>query len=110
MAFVIPIAFFDLPQVIDCTVTPIPAMPDDPMQVIADTGVNTGVGVQYLDSTGAFIGVYMGPPGLEKLLCVVGNGTEGQNWARIPANSRISILSMTVPITVGLFHAAIVSI
>src|ERR1700759_2054790 len=91
VAFVIPIAFFDLPQVIDCTVTPIPPISDDPLQVVADTGLNTGVGIQYVDSTGDFIGVYLGAPGFEKLICVVGNGGSGQNWARIPSGSRISL-------------------
>lgn len=111
MAFVIPIAFFDLPQVIDCTVTPIPPISDEPLQVVADTGLQTGVGIQYVDSTGDFIGIYIGSPGFEKLLCVVGNGGSGQNWSRIPANSRISLRSMNnVPVTNGLFHGAVVSI
>lgn len=111
MAFVIPIAFFDPPEVIDTSVTPIPALSSAPLQVIANTGVNTGVGVNYNDSTGDFIGVYIGLPGKETLLCVIGNGLSSQAWGRIPANSRVSLRSMTnTPITQGLLSAVIVSI
>jgi len=111
MSYVVPIAYPDPPYIIDTSVTPIPANSSPPMQIIADTGFQTGVGVTFNDTTGDFIGVYKGPPGAEVLLCVVGNGTSGLNWGTIPANSRISLRSMTSKsITEGLLNVVVVSV
>lgn len=111
MAFVIPICFFDPPQVIDTEVTPIPASSSQPLQVIADTGINVGVGVNFNDNTGDFIGMYLGAQGQEVLICIIGNGLSGQAWAKIPPHSRISLRSMkNEAITQGLLSAVIVSI
>jgi hypothetical protein len=111
MSYVIPIAYPDPPFIIDTTVTPIPANSSSPMQIIADTGVQTGVGVTFNDNTGDFIGVYIGLQGYEQLVAIIGNGTSGQGWASIPANSRISLRSMTSnPITQGLLNIVVVSI
>lgn len=111
MSYVIPIAYPDPPYIIDTTVTPIPALSASPLQVIADTGVQTGVGVTFNDQTGDFIGVYLGIAGSEKLIAIIGNGISGIGWGVIPANSRISIRSMTsTPITYGLLNLIAVSI
>lgn len=111
MSRVIPIAYFDPPLVLDCTVTNIPGSGSLPLQVISNTGLDTGVGIDFSDSTGDFIGAYIGLPGLETLLCIIGNGLSGQAWARIPAGSRISLRSMTIePITAGLIYAVVTSV
>lgn len=104
------IAFFDPPRLIDTRVTPIPASSSQPLQVIADTGKQTGVGISYSDTTGEIIGVYIGPVGQEQLLCSIGNGLTTQSWGNVPANSRISLRNMqNRSITNGLLFGAIVS-
>lgn len=111
MSYVVPIAYPDPPYVVDTSVTPIPAISDDPLQIIADTGVQTGVGVTFNDSTGNFVGVYVGDPDEEQLLCIVGNGLSGLAWGSVKANSRISIRSMTnSPVTFGLISVIVVSV
>ena len=111
MSYVVPIAYPDPPYVIDTSVTPLPAYPSNPMQIIADTGVQTGVGVIFNDSTGDFIGVYVGAQGQEQLICIIGNGLSGMNWGPIPANSRVSLKSMTGnQITYGLLSVVVVSV
>jgi|SRR5580698_1777602 hypothetical protein len=111
MSYVIPIAYPDPPYIIDTSVTPIPGNASLPLQIIADTGLNTGVGVSFNDQTGNFIGVYVGNIGQEVLIAIIGNGTSGLGWGTIPANSRISIKSMTSnPITLGLLNIIVVSI
>lgn len=111
MSYVIPIAYPDPPYIIDTSVTPIPSNSSLPLQIIESTGFNTGVGVTFNDSTDAFIGVYMGAPSLETLICIIGNGLSGQAWGVIPAESRISIRSMTAAaITNGLLNVVVVSI
>lgn len=111
MSYVIPIAYPDPPYIIDTTITPIPSISSLPLQIIADTGLQTGVGVAFNDNTGDFIGVYIGPEGQESILCIIGNGTSGQAWATIPANSRISLRSMiNDPVTNGLLNVVVVSI
>jgi len=54
----IPYFFLDAPQVLDCSVTPIPASGSSPLQVIADTGNTIGFGMRFNDSTGAFFGFH----------------------------------------------------
>lgn len=111
MSYVIPIAYPDPPYVIDTAVTPIPSHSSLPVQIVADTGVQTGVGVTFNDSTGDFIGVYIGSIGFERLLCIIGNGLSGIGWAPIPANSRISLRSMTASqVSFGLLSVVVVSI
>lgn len=111
MSYCIPIAYPDPPYIIDTRVTPIPGNASPHLQIIADTGVQTGVGVVFNDRTGDFIGVYVGPVGLERLICVIGNGVSGQGWGPITAHSRISLRSMTVDeITNGLLNVVVVSV
>lgn len=111
MSYVLPIAYPDPPYIIDCSVTPIPAMSGSPMQIILDTGVQTGVGVTFNDRTGDFIGIYVGDTGFESLICIIGNGLSGLGWGPIPANSRISIRGMTNTATsFGLLSVVVVTI
>jgi|SRR6185312_7993279 len=111
MSFTIPIAFFDPPQVIDTSITPIPASSSLPLQVIADTGLQTGVGINYSDTTGDQIGVYIGLEAQEVLICIIGNGVTSQAWAKIPPRSRISLRSMdNTEITFGKLSGVIVSV
>lgn len=94
MPIIIPYAFFDAPQVINPAVTPIPAASALPLQIIADSGINYGVGITFIDSTGDFIGVYTGRVGFEQLICIIGNGVSSQSWGTFPPHSRVSLRSM----------------
>ena len=96
MSQLVAYCFFDPPQILDTSLAPfnIPANSDGFLQVIADTGVNTGTGVSYIDTTGELIGVYVGASGHEKLLCMIGNGQSGDAWAKILPHSRISLRAM----------------
>lgn len=111
MSFSIPIAFFDPPLVLDTSITPLPAISSSPLQVIANTGLNVGVGINYSDSTGDFIGLYIGLSGQEQLVCIFGNGLTGQAWGKIPPYSRVCLKSMkNVPITFGLLTATVITV
>lgn len=112
MSYVRPIAYPDPPYIIDTSVTSIPALSSPTlMQIIEDTGVQTGVGVVFNDSTDHFIGVYVGPEGVEEILCIIGNGTTDQAWGHIPAHSRISLRCMTnTAATLGLLSVVVVTL
>ena len=102
-----PIAFFDPPQVLNSFVTNIPGSGSLPLQVIANIGFKAAYAIDYIDSTGDFIGVYIGLAGSEKLTCIVGGGQTTRAWAVIPANARVSLRSMTAsPITNGYLQAS----
>lgn len=110
MNYNFPIAFFDPPEILNTVVTPIPGSGSLPLQVINNTGVRAAVAIDYIDTTGDFIGVYSGPEGLEKLLCVIGNGQSSRSWAVFPANSRVSLRSMTASsITNGTVYGVLMS-
>lgn len=98
----LPLCFFDPPRIVDCSVTSIPGAGDPPLQVIADTGFKAAVAIDYIDTTGDFIGVYIGVLGQEQLLCIIGNGLNWRGWGLFPAHSRVSLRSMTAnPIIAG---------
>jgi hypothetical protein len=110
MSFAIPFAFFDPPVVIDTQVTPIPASTSAPLQVIADSGVNIGIGISYIDMTNAFIGVYVGIRGHEQLICIIGNGISSIAWGRFPPNSRVCLRAMeNLAITNGQLSGSLVT-
>lgn len=90
-----PIAFFDAPQVLQANVTNIPGAASSPLQVVADLGFNAAYAVDYIDSTGDYIGVYVGAPGHEILRAIIGGGTTDRCWVVIQSHSRISLRSMT---------------
>lgn len=95
MNYNFPIAFFDAPEVVDANVTHIPGAASLPLQVIADSGFRSAVAIDFIDTTGDFIGVYLGKAGQETLLCVIGNGVSGRSWGVFAAHSRVSLRSMT---------------
>lgn len=87
---------------LNAAVTPIPGSASSPLQVVEDIGLRAAYAINYIDSTGDYIGVYLGSSGQEKLLCVVGGGTSNIIPAVIAANSRISLRSMVAaPVTNG---------
>lgn len=102
MTYNFPIAFMDN-KLLDMTVTPIPDSGSLPLQVIADSGFKSAVRVDFIDTSGDFIGVYLGVAASETLLCIIGGGV-GCGWAFgvFAAHSRVSLRSMTTtPITAG---------
>jgi hypothetical protein len=104
------ICFFDPPQLIDTSVTPIPASASPTLQVIADSGVERGIGISYKDTTGDFIGVYIGAIGFEQLICIIGNGDTSTAWCTVPQHSRVSLRSLkNAAITTGLLSGELVT-
>jgi hypothetical protein len=102
MNYSFPIAFLDPPEILRANVTSIPGSGSSPLQVIADTGYKAAIAVDFTDTTGDAIGVYIGPVGSETLRCIIGNGVTSRSWAVFAAHSRISLRSMTAsPITDG---------
>lgn len=95
MNYNFPTVFFDPPEIITMSVTPIPGSGSSPLQVIADSGFKSAVAIDYLDTSGDFIGVYLGASGHEILLCIIGNGQTDRAWGVFPAHSRVSLRSMT---------------
>lgn len=92
----------DAPSVLKTNVTPIPSMANPPLQVIANSGLRAAHAIDYLDATGNYIGVYIGTSGNEVLRCIIGGGVVTRAFVVIPANSRVSLRSMTAtPITNG---------
>jgi hypothetical protein len=98
MNYNFPIAFFDAPAIVNCGVTPIPGSGSSPLQVIADSGFRSGVAIDYIDTTGDFIGVYLGASGLETLLCIIGNGLASRAWAK-DAYLRILVVTSACSVT-----------
>ena len=103
MTNLFPIYFMDAPQVLNTSVTPIPAASGNPLQVIADSGFKAAHAIDYLDSTGDFIGVFTGAMGQETLRCILGGGApHSRAYVVIAAHSRVSLRSVTSqPITNG---------
>lgn len=98
-----PIAFMDAPQVLNASVTSIPGSGSRPLQVIANIGFKAAYAIDYIDTTGDYIGVYKGQPTAEKLATIIGGGAVGvRAHIVIAANERVSLRSMTsAPITNG---------
>lgn len=89
-----PIYFFDS-LVLNTSVTPIPASSGSFLEVVANSGTRAAYAIQYIDSTGDYIGVYLGPDGEETLLCVVGGGQTSIVPAVVAARTRVSVRSIT---------------
>lgn len=97
-----PIYFIDSPQVLDTFVTNIPGAGSSPLQVVADSGLLAAYGIQYIDTTGDYIGVYVGSAGNEVLRCIIGGGIVNATPVVIGHNSRVSVRSMqSAAITTG---------
>lgn len=102
MNAVFPVAFLDPPQVLTANVTSIPGSGSLPLQVIANLGTRAAYAVDYIDTTGDYIGVYLGPSGSETLRCIIGGGATSRSWVVLAAGSRISLRSMSAtPVTNG---------
>lgn len=95
MNWLFPIAFFDAPQVLNASVTSIPGSGSLPLQVVANLGYKATYRIDYIDTTGDYIGVYYGTPGSEKFACIIGGGLSASAWIVIPAFSRICLRSMS---------------
>lgn len=90
-----PIFFIDAPEVLNASVTNIPGSGSSPLQVVADSGFKGSYAIQYIDTTGDWIGVYLGTSGHEVLKAIIGGGTVNVTPIVIPLHSRISLRSMT---------------
>lgn len=89
-----PICFIDPPHILYSNVTSIPGSGDAPLEVIAVSGVKAARAIDYIDSTGEWIGVYTGEVGNEALRCIIGGGATTRQDVVIAANSRVSLRSM----------------
>lgn len=97
-----PIAFLDAPQVINTSVTSIPGSGSSPLQVVADIGHKASHAIDYIDTSGDFVGVFIGGIGQERLISIIGGGTTNRAYVVIAAGSRVSLRSITAtPITNG---------
>lgn len=97
-----PLYFIDPPGILDAAVTNIPGSSSLPLQIVANSGTRAAHAIQYMDTTGDFIGLYLGQAGQEVLVCILGNGLTEDTPIVIPAYSRVSLRSLTTtPITFG---------
>lgn len=97
-----PVFFIDPPKILDSSVTNIPGSGSLPLQVVANSGLKSAYEVQYIDTTGDYIGLYTGLVGSEVLRCIIGGGLVSSTPVVIAINSRVSLRSMTAsPITTG---------
>lgn len=90
-----PIYFIDPPEILSTFVTNIPGSGGSPLQIVADSGTKAAYGIQYIDTTGDWIGVYTGASGHEVLRCIVGGGQVNDTPVVISVHSRVSVRSMT---------------
>lgn len=92
---IFPIAFLDPPLLLQAFVTHIPGSGSAPLQVVANLGFKAAYAIDYIDTTGDYIGVYQGAVGQEVLKCIVGGGLVSRAWVVLTANSRISLRSIS---------------
>lgn len=90
-----PIYFIDAPEILDASVTNIPGSGSLPLEVVANSGLKAAYAIQYIDTTGDYIGVFTGTAGNETLRCIIGGGLVDESPVVIAANSRVSLRSMT---------------
>lgn len=90
-----PIAFLDPPELFNASVTNIPGSGSLPLQVVANIGFKASYAIDFIDTTGDYIGVYKGPIGDESLICIIGGGVISRSWGVISAQSRVSFRSMS---------------
>lgn len=98
------VGFFDAPEVLDASVTPIPGRLEAPLQVVASS-LRDSAAISVKEGLGGFIiGLYLGPPGEERLLTLVGGPGDNFQHVFIPQGSRISLRSTsTAPVNAGEF-------
>lgn len=104
MNWLFPRAFFDAPQVLSASVTPIPGSGDPPLQVVANLGIHSTYAVDYIDSTGDYIGIYVGAPGQEILKCIVGGVMSIQG---VVSGTAIPISAAALPLPSGASTSAL---
>lgn len=101
----VPLSVVDLldADILDTSVTNIPGSASSPVQVIASTAAEIKA-IQLLDTTGAFVGVYVGGIGSEVLKFVMGPGSDQTIEHNIPAASRVSLkrLDATAAVSSGI--------
>lgn len=90
-----PIAFMDPPQVLNASVTPIPGSGSSPLQIVANIGFKAAYAIDYTDTTGDYIGVYIGSSGHEVLATIIGGGFNSRAYVVLSAQSRVSLRSMS---------------
>ena len=90
-------------NILDTSITNIPGSASSPVQVIASTAAEIKA-IQLLDTTGAFVGVYVGGIGSEVLKFVMGPGSDQTIEHNIPAASRVSLkrLDSTTAVSSGI--------
>lgn len=90
-------------NILDTSSTNIPGSASSPVQVIASTAAEIKA-IQLLDTTGAFVGVYVGGIGSEVLKFVMGPGSDQTIEHNIPAASRVSLkrLDSTAAVSSGI--------
>lgn len=97
-----PIFFIDPPKILNSSVTSIPGSASPPLQVVANSGPKAAYAIEYIDTTGEFVGVYTGTVGNEVLRAIIGNGLVNTTPVVIAAYSRVSLRSMNAaPVAVG---------
>lgn len=89
--------------ILDTSSTNIPGSASSPVQVIASTAAPIKA-LQLLDTTGAFIGVYVGGVGVEVLQLVMGPGSDQTIQHSISSGSRVSLkrLDSTTAVSSGI--------
>jgi hypothetical protein len=89
--------------ILDTSSTNIPGSASSPVQVIASTAAAIKA-LQLLDTTGAFIGVYVGGVGVEVLQLVMGPGSDQTIQHSISSGSRVSLkrLDSTTAVSSGI--------
>lgn len=90
-----PIYWIDSPKILDCSVTPIPGSGSSPVQVVLESGFKAAYAINFIDTTGDWIGLYTGAPGSETLRTIIGGGLNTFTPVVIAAHSRVSLRSMT---------------
>ena len=90
-------------NILDTSITNIPGSASSTVQVIASTAAEIKA-IQLLDTTGAFVGVYVGGIGSEVLKFVMGPGSDQTIEHNIPAASRVSLkrLDSTTAVSSGI--------
>jgi hypothetical protein len=90
-------------NILDTSSTNIPGSASSPVQVVASLAAAV-TALQLLDTTGAFVGVYVGASGSEVLKLVMGPGSDQTIEHSIPSGSRVSLkrLDSTTAVSSGI--------
>jgi hypothetical protein len=100
MQFLKVVDFIDTPEVIDCTVTPIPASAAGYLQVVAALAETT-YQIVVQGSVPEFVGLYSGAPGQERLEQILGQDKIVS--IVLKKGARVSLRSMGPQVNLGEF-------